>query len=237
MRRHRLSLLAAAGIITALACSENSVGPRHTVPRLTPGVAHGRVLPVTAPVDAPESYVFDISPAGGTIALADRFTLEIPPNAVCDPASSSYGLGHWDEDCTPTDKSITVHAKVWVNSDRVFVDFSPALRFAPTAVVTLSTNLLTSALAGRTDLIGQTNVLAAYALLYSPDGKTKINEYGGLSDAWAITYINLTTGVAQRRIKHFSGYVLATGEPCDPTLGDPNCIPDPNDPNSVHGEQ
>jgi hypothetical protein len=237
MRRLRLSLLAVAGVVTALACSETSIGPRESSSRLSPGTAGYRVNPVTAPDFNPESYNFDISPSGGVIALADRFTLQVPPNAVCDPSSSSYGNGHWDDDCTITDKTVSVHAKVWTKDGRVYVDFSPALRFAPSAVVTLSTNLASWTLAGRTDLASQPNILAAYALMYSPDGKNRIDEFHLLGDASLVTYINLTTGVVRRRIKHFSGYLISSGEPCDETLGDPNCIPDPNDPGGVRGEQ
>jgi hypothetical protein len=226
MRRHRLSLLAVAGVITALACSETSVGPRPPASRLTPRVGLDRVFPVTANADAPEVYQFDISPDGGTIALGDRFTLTLPASAVCDPSSSSYGAGHWDEDCTPTDRSITVNAKIWVKDNRVIVDFSPALRFAPSAVVTLSTNLFAPVLAGRVDLAATPRALSQYELLYSPDeGRTNIHEVSALADQSLKTYINLITGIVSRRVKHFSGYVGTFGEPCVPAYeGDPTCV-------------
>src|SRR6266567_9038292 len=149
MRRHPIRLAAAALVITALACGENGVSPRRTVSQ---GAARAQLAHPIPGADAPESYTFDISTDGGTIALGDRFTLTFPANAVCDPSSSSYGLGHWDEDCTPTDRSITVHATIWSSNGQAYVDFSPALRFAPSAVVTISTTLVAPIIAGRTDL-------------------------------------------------------------------------------------
>ena len=224
MRRDRLSLLAAASIGIVLACSDNGVGPPSSGSRLSPGAALRRELPVTARADAPEVYSFEISPNGGVVTLGDRFTLTIPANAVCDPSSSSYGLGHWDESCTVIDRTIKVTAKIWENETRVIVDFSPSLRFEPSAVVTMSTSLLAPVLAGRYDLAATPGALSQYELLYSPDlGKTQIREPKELGDPSLVTHINLTTGVIWRRIKHFSGYVTAQGEPCDPTLGDPNC--------------
>jgi hypothetical protein len=225
MRRHRLSLLAAASVAFALACSENSAGPRQSGARLSPGGPVRRVQPVTAGMGAPEVYLFEISPSGGTVTLGDRFTIDIPPNAVCDPSSSSYGMGHWNEDCKATNNTVKVNARIWANEDRVVVDFSPSLRFVPSAVVTISTYLLADVLAGRVDLAATPGALGKYELLYSPDlGVTKFHEPSALSDPSLKTHIDLVTGFMWRRIKHFSGYVTAQGEPCSPAYeGDPTC--------------
>jgi hypothetical protein len=190
--------------------------------RPTSAAAYVRNFPVTAGIGAPEIYKFDITPSGGTIALADRFTLNFPANAVCDPSSSSYGVGHWDEDCTPTTKTISVTAKVWVGETRLLVDFSPNLRFVPSANVTISTDLLAPILAGRTDL--PNGALSKYELLYSSDlGSSTRRET--IDDSTVKTYIDLTTGRVWRRLKHFSGYVTVYGEPCTPAYeGDPDCV-------------
>ena len=234
MRSYRLALIAAAAVMTAVACNDSSVGPRQPSARRAPETAPLSRNPVTAQADAPESYEFDIPTAGAVIALGDRFTLTVPANAVCDPASSSYGVGHWDDSCTIIDRSVNVHAKIWTNGSRVYLDFSPSLRFSPSTVVTLSTNLVTSVLAGRTDLAGNQSALAGYALLYSPDGgKTRVNEVSALGDRSLVTHIDLVTGVMWRRIKHFSGYITPYGEPCEPEYpGDPYCVWDPD---SVEG--
>jgi hypothetical protein len=44
-------------------------------------------------------------------------------------------------------------------------------------------------------------------LYYSPDGITRINE--ALTDSDLTTYIDYTNNVLFRRVKHFSGYVVA----------------------------
>ena len=214
-------MLAVAGVMAALACGENGVGPRRPITP-TSVVARNRAFPVTAGLGAPEIYKFDITPDGGTIALGDRFTLDFPANAVCDPSSSSYGLGHWDEDCTATTRTISVTAKVWVSDTRVLVDFSPSLRFAPSANVTISTDLLAPILAGRFDL--PSAALGKYELMYTPDfGNSGQRETS--VDPTVKTHIDLNTGRVWRRLKHFSGYYTTYGEPCTPAYeGDPNCV-------------
>jgi len=58
--------------------------------------------------------------------------LDIPANAVCDLASSSYGVGHWEESCTPQTDTFTIRAVVRnAATDHPSVDFEPALRFSP----------------------------------------------------------------------------------------------------------
>jgi hypothetical protein len=193
---------------------------------MTPGARYERSFPVTAQQNAPEIYKFDISPDGGIVALGDRFTLNIPAGAVCDPSTSSYGMGNWDDGCAVTDKTISVTAKIWVNETRVMVDFAPNLRFVPSAVVTISTNLFAGILAGRVDLAAKPGALSQYELLYSPDaGNTKFREVGLLNDPSLKTHIDLNTGFVWRRLKHFSGYLGSFGEPCTPAYeGDPNCV-------------
>jgi hypothetical protein len=223
MRRHRLTLLAVAGVVTALACGENGLGPDRSGSSLKPGGASRRVFPITAEVNAPEIYRFDITPEGGTITLGDRFTLSFPANAVCDPTSSSYGVGHWDEACTATDRTISVTAKIWVSETRFMVDFSPSIRFTPASNVTIATDLLAPVLAGRLDLATIPGVLGKFEMQFSSDlGRSRFRD--ALDDPSVKTHIDLTTGRVWRRIKHFSGYVTTYGEPCIPAYeGDPNC--------------
>ena len=224
MHRSWWRLPVAASILAAFACNDANLDPRPAAPRAAtsrPVLDRGGI----PNADAPESYEFDIDTAASTISLGDRFTLSFPANAVCDPSSSSYGVGHWNDDCVPTARSVNVHAKIWQRDGRVYVDFSPALRFAPSANVTISTTLLASMLAGRADLAATPRMLHGYALQYSPDGSSRVNEVATLGDSSLLTHIDLQTGLVWRRIKHFSGYVIAySGEPCDPDLGDPLCI-------------
>jgi hypothetical protein len=58
---------------------------------------------------------------------------------------------------------------------------------------------------------------------YTPDfGATGYTDAG--YDLSQITHINLSTGLVWRRIKHFSGYNVTSGLPCDPSPDDPDCI-------------
>jgi hypothetical protein len=81
-------------------------------------------LPDSASVD------FDISPNGGIFDLGNHAVV-FPAQSVCDPATSSYGPGTWDDPCVPLQTSIRVHAEVRRVDGQTRVDFTPSLRFAP----------------------------------------------------------------------------------------------------------
>jgi hypothetical protein len=62
-------------------------------------------------------------------------------------------------------------------------------------------------------------------MYYTPDLGTSAYTDAG-KDNSLITHVNLSTGFVWRRVKHFSGYNILTGLPCDPSPDDPNCIDD-----------
>ena len=41
--------------------------------------------------------------------------LFIPAGGVCDPASSSYGVGKWDQACSAVTTPITITVQNWLN--------------------------------------------------------------------------------------------------------------------------
>jgi len=60
-------------------------------------------------------------------------------------------------------------------------------------------------------------ILVITALLIGLGGLDRVN-------AFIATHVNLTTGIVWRRVKHFSGYNISSGLPCDPSPDDPDCI-------------
>jgi hypothetical protein len=229
MSKHRIShYLAAATLLAVIACNDNGLSPRSVAnhadslnaARAADDIRWGGGQPDFARVG---SSSFDLSPSGGVINVGGVFTLNVPPNAVCD-LSSSYGPAHWDEKCAISTEAIRVRARLWTKRGRIYVDFKPALRFSPDAEVTISTSWNAWTFAGRTDLAGLRR-LRYFGILYSPEaGKGSIDEVSSLNDASLVTYVDLRTGRAWRRIKHFSGYNYAAGVECDPTSGDPDCV-------------
>lgn len=178
----------------------------------------------------PTSVDFVIPAAGGHVTIFGLYTLDIPANAVCDPSAPGardlYAAGAWDAPCTTATTDIKVHATLQWSHNRLWADFSPSLRFDPNQVVTISTNLM------------------APIVRYYADGDNR-DISNGRSRKWGIffasaingkpvddsradgslrTTINFATGKISRRIKHFTGYNIATGETCIVSPEDIFCV-------------
>jgi hypothetical protein len=175
------------------------------------------------------SSTFTLTPAGGTYSVGDGFyTLTVPKDGVC-VLESSYGPGEWDSPCATLGegKSIQVTATYGFANGGPVVDFSPELRFSPTAQVTLSTGMYAPLLTAlRPWLATNPSLLQYFGMYYTPDlGATATTD--AAFDASLVTHINLRTGLVWRRVKHFSGYNVAGGMPCEPSPNDPNCVAPP----------
>lgn len=207
-------------------CSES------TSPPLPRGITVGRDgRPDLRPValfGGFRSTTFTVTAAGGSFD-AGLFTVNFPANSVCDPKTSSYGPGTWDSPCnTLSDgQSVTVTATYgFVLGGGPVVDFSPALRFNPNTTVTLSTDVYAPVLTYfRSYWLSNPDALRFFGMYYTPDfGTTGFTDAG--RDASLVTHVNLTTGLVWRRVKHFSGYNISSGLPCEPSPDDPDCIDD-----------
>lgn len=155
---------------------------------------------------APDSLSADITvtPTGGWFRIGNH-GIHFPARAICDPAISSYGPGTWDEPCTVLDAPIQIHAEVRTQDGRSWVDFTPALRFAPSADDSSSVWVyLRSDGAHDADQLSQLGILWSHAI-----GEPGVDE--SLEDATLRTYVDTERGVAFRRIKHFSGYSVSSG--------------------------
>jgi hypothetical protein len=166
-----------------------------------------------------------VDAGGGSFSLG-AYTVSFPGSSVCDPAVSTYGATEWDKNCTVLAKgqSIKVHASISRTSTGIAVDFTPALRFSPSAKVIVSTDVFASFILANQDYFRtHHNALSAFAILYSPSlGSTGISDFA--ADRSVTTHVDLNTGLVWRRVKHFSGYSVVTGEPCEPSPDNPDCI-------------
>jgi len=160
---------------------------------------------------------FYVGPNGG-VYFAGNHAVVFPAGSVCDPATSSYGRGTWDDACAPLTKSLLVHAEVRRSNGVTSIDFTPALRFAPSSSPSNWVWLLMYV----PDAKGATGDLSRFNILYAPTaGAALIDET--TSDATLRTYVDSFSGITIRRIKHFSmyesgGYGFGSGKTCDPAV-------------------
>ncbi|HKG91637.1 MAG TPA: hypothetical protein VKA84_07100 [Gemmatimonadaceae bacterium] len=159
-------------------------------------------------VSAVKSADITVTPEGGWFQLG-KTGVYFPANTICDPAKSTYGTTEWDKSCTVIRKPIKIHAELdTLNSS--WIVFKPDLRFRPSAN---SDNwvylfMYTPTLEGK------------YADASELEGKWKINWLPGnglpavdesLLDKTLRTRQYKNTGYVYRRVKHFSGYMVALG--------------------------
>lgn len=195
--RPSIALVAFTLATTSVACSEG-----FTAPKASP-------MPVGAPMpDVIVDWVaedslsadFTVTPTGGAFQLGPH-AIYFPANSICDPARSSYGPTEWDAPCEPLTEPIQIHAEIRRTDSTSWVDFTPALRFVPTAdplqYVWIYLHLPGS---NSPDVDVQ-----GLSILWIPEpGAQGVNE--ALSDETQKTYFWREGEIVFRRIKHFSGY-------------------------------
>lgn len=207
MARYRISTLATLALMGGLltGCAADSVRP------LALPTSQLRTSPF-APTDAQKAlvgvsdgtYSFLINPSQDQSLALGASNLQIPANAVCDLATSSYGSAYWNDACTAQADTFTITAVVRnAATDHPSVEFQPALRFSPDKNVMLYLYV--------TD---QATLDASRVVKYcTPTGC--VDE--SITDASLASSVDLVNRVVFRRIKHFSGYVIA-GLTDDPSL-------------------
>jgi hypothetical protein len=166
---------------------------------------------------------FTITPAGGSFPLMGLFAINFPANSVCDPNRSNYA--DWGQDCVSLSDNIDVQVRLRVTASGIALDFSPEIRFAPSAgPVTITTDVFAPVLTSNSSFFSAHPAsLAILAMSYAPAlGATPIADYQ--SDPTLITHVNLVTGRVWRVVRHFSGYLVGGGDAaCDPSQ-DVGCV-------------
>jgi hypothetical protein len=211
MRTRRLLPPTAIALATILlACSGAATGP--SAPAAAPDASPTPVAP--SPATPPAGSVadtlvttFTINPGTATTRVLGEHKVQFPADAVCDPATSSYGPGTWDAPCAPLGRGqkVTVTARSYTTAEgEPRVDFAPALRFVPAAdkAVVLS-------LKHKPNAAGPQPASDNAAILYCPDASACVDE--ALADETLVTQADLKGGFLFRRIKHFSGYSVGVG--------------------------
>jgi hypothetical protein len=192
--------------------SISAPAPMSLAPQGRPNLALSGDLPDSTSVD------FYVGPSGGVFYTGNHAVV-FPAGSVCDPETSTYGPGTWDAPCTTLQSAIKVHAEVRRRNGSTAIDFTPALRFAPST----SSSRWVWLLIYTPDARGASGDLSRFNVLYAPtlDAAT-IDETA--DDSSLRTYLDTFSGISLRRIKHFSayeegGYGTGAGKTCDPSGG------------------
>jgi hypothetical protein len=191
--------LAATALLAA--CGDSTVAPRAVASDVT--IPGGGATASLGGMDTIR-FSFTIDPHRNTFYwLGLGNSIVFPAGSLCDPATSTYGAGHWDDPCAIATSPLVVHAKAWLDhGNHPRIDFAEHIRFAPSndpakwVVLTL------------TDYRGAIKPNSQIA--YCPDVTSDcINE--AATDPTVATYKDAVTGHLTRRIKHFSGYNVFAG--------------------------
>jgi hypothetical protein len=212
-------------VIAALAIGVVGCSDSATSPRLAPGDRPSLDYDGPLRFGGLRTTTFKLTASGGSFDIGSIYTLNVPANAVC-VVGSSYGPGTWDSPCETLapGQSIQITARYGFTGGGPVVDFSPDIRFAPETEVTLSTDLFAPTLTMFRGLFAANpEWLRYFGIYYSSDfGATR--QVDAAFDASLRTHINLRTGLVWRRVKHFSGYSQTSGQPCEPSPDNPDCV-------------
>jgi hypothetical protein len=176
--------------------------PMSQAPAGRPNLSLSGGLPDSTSVD------FVVGPNGGVFYTGNHAVV-FPSQSICDPATSSYGPGTWDQPCTPLQTNLKVHAEVRHSNGITSVDFTPSLRFVPST----SSSRWVWMLMYSPEAVGADANLSDFNILWANTlGGATVDE--AVADSSLRTYVDTFQGFSLRRIKHFSGYQLGAERDC-----------------------
>ena len=194
-------------LVAASACSDATSAPRAAQPpafdvqALQPEASRSSDAASSAQVGEDNVATLTIDP---NVSRSYAFGLNwiyFPAHSVCDPSTSGYGVTLWDTPCTPVTQPVQVTVRWSSKGGYAFAQFSPALRFVPAdarspwrwVVLSLHTN--------RT-----LHTANAYNILYDA-GDGYVDE--SITDPTLRAWLDPLHNAVYRRVKHFSGYMVA----------------------------
>lgn len=198
-RASTLTMLATASLLLA-ACAGEA-----TAPAAPTHASQERTSPF-APTTAERAlvgvsdgfYTVTFDPRRDQSFSLGRNHLDIPKNSVCDLVDSGYGVESWNQPCSPERGPVTISVTISdAQSDHPRIDFQPAMRFNP------ATNVELYIYAKHVSMDDADN----FVMQYCGESGDCVDE--SLLDNDLQTYIDKKASVVFRRIKHFSGYVVA----------------------------
>lgn len=137
-----------------------------------------------------------------TYAFGDNW-IYFPARSICDPATSGYGPTLWDAPCEALSKPITVTVHWSSKGGHAFAKFSPDLRFVPADARSTARWVILSLHDHR-----RIHDVDVYSILYQ-GGNGWVDE--SLTDPTLRAWLDPLHNSVVRRVKHFSGYMVAAG--------------------------
>jgi hypothetical protein len=168
---------------------------------------------VTTPLSRGDTTAFSITidPWRATsYDLGAGNAIEFPAGSVCDPDHTTYGSTEWDKPCAAARRPVTVSVKAWLDAaGHPSIDFSPNIRFVPSALPAGWVNLTFADERAAFD--------AAFEILTCRSAGEQCN-LESTQDSTLETRRNAVTRKVTRRIKHFSGYSVAAASGPQPDV-------------------
>ena len=200
-------------LAAASACSDAPVAPSaperpaFDIDALQPQLYKGGQGGYTTVAGSDTSSVltFTVDPnVSRTYAFGENWVY-FPARSICDPATSGYGIGKWDTPCTALQKPIQVTVR-WSNKGgHAYARFSPELRFVPADAWSVPRWVILSLHDHK-----RIHALGDYKILYDAgEDRGWIDE--SLTDKTLRAWIDPLHNSVVRRVKHFSGYMVAAG--------------------------
>lgn len=199
-RSTRTCLAVLASSVLLAACAGDSTAPAPSAPpsqsASSPFVPSAAARSLVGISDG--TYTFTVDPRQNQALVLGANLLSLPANAICSVATSSYGADHWNESCAPETKPLVITAVVRnARSAHPSIDFYPAMRFSPDKNVSLYFYIPVGERMKNHDMVMQ----------YCNDARVCVDE--SLADPSLRTTTDRSNRVVYRRIKHFSGYIIA----------------------------
>ena len=200
-------------LAAASACSDAPVAPSaperpaFDIDALQPDMSRGGRGSKTALAggDTDNVLTFTVDPnVSRTYAFGENWVY-FPARSICDPATSGYGIGTWDTACTALQRRIDVTVQ-WSNKGgHAYARFSPDLRFVPADARNIARWVILSLHDHK-----RIRELSNYNILYDAGGAVGLIDES-LTDKTLRAWIDPLHNSVVRRVKHFSGYLLAAG--------------------------
>lgn len=187
---YRVSLLVASTLLLA-ACAGDSTSP--SAAKFVPQDASKALVGVVDGI-----YTFTINPSADQSITLGASSLDLPAGTVCTLATTSYGPDQWNNACVPESLPVTITAVVKnAATDHPSIEFAPAMRFNPDRTAQLHLYVTDAATLSNMTVMKYCGPFSA------------VCEDESLADPSLKTDVNAAAGLVSRRIKHFSGYVVA----------------------------
>jgi hypothetical protein len=198
----RLNLMGVVLILAACTASDQAFAPKQSRTDMPAGAPSLDVIMNSVAPDS-TSADFTVTPSGGMFVLG-KHAVYFPDHAICDPATSNYGPGHWDEPCTPLDEPIQFHAEIRGDSvNGAWIDFSPSVRFVPSDDPSKAVWIMMKTTVEATESNYQ-----GLTLLWTPGHELGDGVNEAAEDPSLKTYVDMQRSIVFRRIKHFTGYLV-----------------------------